>query len=356
MTSPRHPLLAAGLALGACLFLAACSKAPAPAAAAADLLRVEVVPSVVTAEPIPVEASGTLGRREESVLSFKTGGVIASVRFRAGDAVARGQEIASLQLDEIDAQVAQARAGLEKAKRDLDRARALQAERVATLENLQDAQSAFDVAEAGLKAALFNRERSVIVAPANGRILRRLAEPEELAGPGRPIVTFAGDDQGWIVRAGLAETDVLRLHTGDPALVRVGDSASVTGTLSQIAESADPATRTVEVEVALDAPPPVGWRSGFVAQVVVTPRPVAPRAAVPLSALVEGRASHASIFVLSADRSQVHRVDVEVEGIHRQRAYLRTPLAAATPVVTTGAEFLSEGRTVTATEAPAPTP
>ena len=41
------------------------------------------------------------------------------------------------------------------------------------------------------------------LAPTDGRILRRTAEPNELAAPGKTILAFGSDTEGWLVRAGL---------------------------------------------------------------------------------------------------------------------------------------------------------
>ena len=336
--------LAAPLLLAA--LLSSCGRTQGTSPAEPQPFRIETAEVAFTSEPVPVEAPGILSRRQEAVLSFKTGGVIGAVNVRAGDRVTGGQELASLRLEEIDAQVAQASVGLEKARRDLARARALQAERVATLENLEDAQTAFDVAAAGLRAAQFNRAHSVIVAPGAGTILRRAAEPDELAGAGRPILVFAGDEGGWIVRAGISEPDVVRLRVGDAATLRAGESAAVAASVSQIAEGADAATRTVEVELTLGQAPAQGWRSGFIVQVSVSPQPGPGRSAVPLSALVEGRGKAASVFVLSADGRSVHRQEVEIDALHGERAYLRTTLPRGVRVATTGAEFLTDGRAV----------
>lgn len=331
--------------LGA-LALAACSRQAPTASSEPPPLAVEVATVTLTTDAVPVDVTGVLSRRVESTLSFKTGGVIASVSVRPGDRVARGQILATLRLDEIEAQVAQARTAAEKARRDHKRIEALHADRVATLENLQDTRSGLEVAEATLRAAEFNRTHSVIVAPADGRILRRLAEPEELAGPGRPILAFAADDSGWIAKAGVTERDVLCLHLGDHAELKGPDGLTLAASVAQIAEGSDPATRTVEVELAVDGTAPTGLRSGFIVDARIHPQPVPARAAVPLSAVVEGRARTAYVFILSADGRNVRRQEIEIEAIHEDRAYLRSALPAGTRLVTTGAEFLSDGRAV----------
>lgn len=343
--SPRPSLL---LALASLASLVGCDRAPAPTSTALPPLVIEAAPAQLTTDAIPVEGTALVSRRAESTLSFKTGGLIAAITVRAGDTVRAGQTLATLRLDEIDALVAQARTAEEKARRDLARVQALQAERVATLENLQDARSALDAASAALRAAEFNRAHSVIVAPTDGRILRRHAEPDELAAPGRPILIFAGDSAGWIARLGVSEREIVRLHLGDRAEISWNGAAPVPATVAQIAESTDPATRTVEVELALDAAAPVGARSGFIVDARIFPQPLpAPRTTVPLAALVEGSEHRAHVFIVAADQKTVHRVPVEVEALRGDRAYLRTALPAGSRVATTGAEFLSDGRSVT---------
>lgn len=323
--------------------------APALAAAAEGLapIVVETISPRLTTEAVPIRAAGVFARRHEFVLSFKTGGLIETIAVRPGDVVQADQVLARLRLDEIDAQVAQARAGAEKARRDLGRVEALQRDRVATLENAQDARTSVAVAEAALRMAEFNRTHSVLVAPAAGRILRRHAEPEEMAAPGRPILAFATENGGWIARVGVSEREVVRLKPGDRAELDWRGGAAAGARVRQIAEGVDPATRTIEVELELTGSVPVGLRSGFIADARLFPEPGAARSVVPLAALVEGADRRAHLFVLTADGRSVRRLAVEVEAIDRDSAYLREALPDGARIVTTGAEFLSDGRAVT---------
>ena len=324
-----------------------CHRTAAPATSPAEQpLVVEAAPVATSTDAIPVEVSGVLSRRNEAALSFKTGGIIARLNVRAGDHVRAGQELAALRLDEIDAAVAQARTGVDKARRDFARLEALQADRVTTLENLQDARSALEFAEAGLRSAEFNRSRSLITAPADGQVLRRQAEPEELAAPGRPILTFAAEGDGWIVRAGVPEGEVVRLHLGDQAALWPEGGTEIPAVVTQIAGIADPATRTIEVELRPTGTLPEGLRSGFILNTRIVPPPVPARQSVPLAALVEGRGLQASVFLLAADGRSVTRHTVEIEALHGATAYLHGALPAGSRVVTTGAEFLTDGRTV----------
>ena len=303
---------------------------------------VRVEPVTYTDEPVPIRATGVLSRKSEANLSFKVGGVIESVLVRVGDRVVKDQVLARLRLDEIEGQVAQAQSAFERARRDLMRMEHLQARDVVSLESLQNARTSLEVAAAQARIAGFNRQYAEIKAPDDGRILGRLAEPDELVEVGRPILGFAGDAEGWIIRAGLAERDVARVRFGDHALLSDGSQGRVT----QISEAADPATRTVQVEIGLISAPPEA-RSGAVASVTLIPQAVAPRPAVPASVLIEGNGSSASLYLLEAGEETVRRVDVEVEALLPGRAYLRTDLPRSARLIVQGGEYVRDGGAVT---------
>ena len=123
-----------------------------------------------------------------------------------------------------------------KADRDLARAQRLFADSVATREQVQDAETAAEVAGAAREAAEFDRRYAVITAPADGVVLRRWSEPGEVVSPGDAVLQVGNKSRGSVVRVGLADRDVARVHVGDPATVRFDVRASqpVEGTVRRI--------------------------------------------------------------------------------------------------------------------------
>ena len=342
----RLPLIITGLAASATVLLCACSK-QAETTAPPKPVVVAVAPVAYSDEAVPVRVAGIVGRVSEAELSFKVGGIVEEVRVRAGDKVRKGEVLARLRQDEIEAQVVQARSALEKATRDLERIQRLREGNVATVENAQDAATAVAVAAAALRVAEFNRDHAQIVAPTDGRILRRTAEPNELAAPGKTILAFGSDTEGWLVRAGLSERDLGRVRLGDRAIVLDEElgSPEVTGTVRHIAEATDPATRTTEVEIALDKAIP-GARSGYVVAVKLQPRAEAARPVVNPAALIEGSDRRAFLFLLEKGSSTVRRAAVEIASFEGDRVYLRTDLPRDAEIVTAGAEYLRDGMAV----------
>ena len=138
------------------LLLSGCKSAPEKEVTENKALQVKLWKVEVREYKIPVRAVGMLSTTTEMKLGFKTGGIVRRVNTKEGASVKRGEVLAVLDLSEIDAQVNQARIGLDKAERDLNRARNLYQDSVATLEQYQNANSAFELAQSQKRVADFN--------------------------------------------------------------------------------------------------------------------------------------------------------------------------------------------------------
>jgi multidrug efflux system membrane fusion protein len=339
----RHLLLslASVLSLGACARSAA---APHPAAGTRPVVRAAPVSDTILARPIV--ATGTLAPRDEVPLSFKIGGVIAHVEVDPGDAVHTGQRLAALELREINAGLAKARSGSEKAERDLARAERLYRDSVMTLAQLQDSRTATEVARADLDAAAFNRRYAEILAPAAGTVLRRLAEPGQTVAAGAPVLMLGSRARGQVVKVALADRDAVAVHKDDPASVTFDalPGRAFAGRVTQLAGTADPSTGAYDVEITVADPR--GLVAGLVGRVEIRPAAGAPASLVPVEAVLEADAGHATVFALSTDRTRAERRRVTVAFIDGGRVAVTGGLEGARAVVTDGAAYLDDGAAV----------
>jgi len=328
------------------LALAACSRGRAETAAIRDAVAVRLAPVTVERVARPVRATGLLGPKEEVPLSFKVGGVVGRVWVDEGQAVAAGDTLAALELSEIDADVARTRSAADKAERDLARAQRLFADSVATLEQVQNAETGRDVAAAELQAVTFNRRYAVIVAPAAGVILRRSAEPGQLVQVGTSVLTFGSRARGIVVRAALADRDVVRVRRGDAAVVRFDALPDLVlqGSVTEIAAAADPATGTYRVEMAMRGA--AGLATGLVGQVEIRPRAAQPMFVVPVEAVLEADGARGTVFVLSADGKRAERRAVTIGFLDGDRVAIVAGLDGVRSVVTDGAAYLDDGAAV----------
>jgi RND family efflux transporter MFP subunit len=353
--------LALAASLGTALLLAACGSDPAPETAAqseATPVRAVVAESVRITDT--VRAVGLLAPRDEMRLSFKVGGVIETMGVEAGDRVQAGETLAVLKRTEVDAAVAQASEGVEKARRDLERARQLRADEVATQEQVEDLTTAYNVARANLQAVQFNARFARIEAPADGVVLQRLARANELVQGGQPVLVLGSTDAGWIVRVGLADRDAVRVNPGDAASIAFDafPDRRFEGRVSRIGSSADPHTGTFEVEIDV-APDGARFARGLVAKVEIALQGAAGGAAqtlVPVTALVEADGPVATVYVLDATQGVARRRNVTVGPIVGERVVVVEGLQPGEQVVTDGATWLTDGRAVRVVGGPADAP
>ncbi len=295
----------------------------------------------------PIRTNGMLANKDEFRLSFKVGGVIRRISVNEGDSVRAGQILAEIEQTEIDAQVEQARQAHEKAQRDLQRGERLYADQVISLEQLQDLKTQTAVTEAALRAAQFNRNYATIVALHDGTVLRRLAEERELIAPGAPILELGAKDEGFVVRAGLADREIVQVKVGDRAEVRLDalPDRTLEGTVTEVASAADPSSGLFTVEVGLTAPD-VALKSGLVAKLTIAPSAASwgSRVYVPIAAIVEGEGDRASVFVL--EKGHARRRDVNVAFIEQDHVALQAGIEAGEQVITDGALYLEDGEEI----------
>ncbi len=340
--------------LGTVIVVAGVLPAAACARSEARQHAPDAPPVPVTVAPVSyadaspaILAVGTLGAKEEVPLSFKIGGVVARVSVEAGEVVPAGALLAELAPTEIAAEVEKAHQARAKAERDMARARSLYKDSVATLEQLQDATTAFDVAESNVKIAEFNRQYAVVRAPDAGVVLKRTVEPGQLVSSGAQAFVFRTDRRGVVLRAGLSDRDVVRLHTGDPAVVRFDafPGEKFHGRVTQIAAAASSATGTYEVEVAIEARGR-SLASGLVGHVELSPRGRARVPAVPVQAILEANGDSATLFTLSQDGATAVRRRVRVGALEGAQVTVLDGLDGVRQVVTAGSEWLADGAKV----------
>jgi RND family efflux transporter MFP subunit len=326
------------------LFVAGCGSNDQPLAAKPTPVRVQ--PSTQGPAVPPIDTNGIVVNKHELRLSFKMGGVVRRIHVQEGDTVRQGQRLAEIELTEVSAQVEQARQMAEKSARDLKRGENLYADQVISLEQLQDLRTQAAMAEASFKSAQFNLGYSVIVAPRDGVVLRKLVEERELVPAGTPVLVFGESTRGFVVRAALADREIVNVELGDKGDIRMDafPGQALTGTVVEVASAADERTGMFPIEVSFDTPPQ-RLVSGLVARLRLSPESSAPPLTyVPMAALVEGDGDRASVFVLDAGKAQKRNVTVAF--ITADSIALESGLAAGEPVITDGALFLENGEAV----------
>lgn len=338
MENRVYPRFIMGLSL---LFLAACNTGEQKSLPEVKALQVKIHQVEQVAYQIPVRVTGSLGTTTQMKLSFKNGGIISQLNVKEGVAVSEGDVLAVLDLSEIGAQVRQADIGLEKSRRDMNRARNLYRDSVVTLEQYQNARSAYELARAQKQIADFNLQHSRIVAPSDGKIMKLLVETNEISGPGYPAILFASTADDWVVRVSLTDKDIVKLHIGDSADITMDAfpetmfRALVTG----LGSVADQVTATYECELLILQSHPQ-FRTGFFSRAEIYPAGINHSLAVPIETLMDASDHRAHVFVYQQDRAGVSKRIVKTGRILGEMVVVLDGLAEGEWIVTEGAKYL----------------
>jgi RND family efflux transporter MFP subunit len=224
--------------------------------------------------------------------------------------------------------------------------RRLAADSVTTRTQVDDAETAVQVARADWEAARFNRKYAVITAPAAGTVLRRMANAGQLVSPGTPVVVLASAARGTVFRASVADRDLVRLAPGDAATVRLDAYPGRTFRASVLETGAAPTATTGAYVVTLGLPEAQGLPSGLVGQASILVRGGAQVRLVPMEALVEGDGLAGTVYVLGAGGTRAEKRQVTIAFVGERQLGIASGLEGAEAVVTDGAPYLRDGETV----------
>ncbi len=340
------------LAFAVGFLLTACEKKEQPAQQQSideSAVAVKLTPVQVGEYSLPIASSGLIATENESRLSFKIAGIVSKIYVKEGQSVTKGQLLASLDLTEINAQVSQAKNNLDKTKRDLERGQRLLKDSAATVEQLQNLQTAFQVADEAYRIATFNQQYATIRANQSGKVIRKLINEGELVSPGASaLIINAAAQNNWLVKIGLPDVDWVRVKLGDRVKVTTDAYPNTTfeGVVSTINEGADAVSGLYQAEVKVN-PGNKKLASGLFAKAQIIPAEKTKLWIVPIEALVEGAGKQAYVFVASADQKTVRKVAVTIAYLEGTQAYLLSSVEEVREVITAGSAFLTENSTIT---------
>ena len=252
-------LLALALAAGCARPEPAATPAPLPAA------RVRVAPVQGAAVPLHTEATGTVRPVRRAVLAAQLAGVVTELPAALGQRVSAGDVLVRISAADAQARLTRAEVQLKVARRDLARETDLLARGASTAEAVRNLQDRVTGCEAMVREAEVQVGYTTLRAPFDGVVARRPVHGGDLASPGQPLLEIEGTAD-LEVEAAVPESAAAALVPGARFEAEAGGNA-FTATLREISSTADAATRTIGVKLAVPAGAPV--RSGQFVRVLV---------------------------------------------------------------------------------------
>ena len=309
-----------------------------------DVIPVKVIELQSSNIKRVINASGQFTTEDETMLSFKTGGIINKIYVKEGEQIQKGQLLATLDLTEINAQVNQAQIGYEKAQRDFKRAENLYRDSVASIEQFQNAKSALDFAQQQLNAAKFNLTYSEIRSITDGVVLKKIMNEGQITGPGSPVIQInSKGNADWVLKVNLSDKDWAYINIGDSALVQIDaiGKENLKSVVSSKSESVDFMTGSFSVDIKLINNKKIDIASGMFGKAIIHPKTNNVAWKIPYEALLDGNANEGYVFVTN-DLKIAKKIAVKVGEIEDNNVCIKSGLENDKYIITSGSAYLTD--------------
>lgn len=248
-------------------FILGCQHEASQTQKAENLPTVEVqtTPVITSIAPKQAEVVGTVEALHQAEISAKITGNIIDLPVNLGSQVSTGDLLAEISADEIGAQVQQANAQLQQARRNLTREQNLLQKKAATPESVKSLEDAEKIASAAYQEALTMSQYTRILAPFAGIITKKIANVGDLATPGKILLQLETEHDLQVL-TDIPEKMIHQVAIGDQLQVIVPSlDKSFQAHVTEASPIADPSSRTVPIKLQLPVDPQL--RSGQFARV-----------------------------------------------------------------------------------------
>ncbi len=342
----KKPFAVAVIVLTAMMFLAGCGKEEQEVRGVEQMKKGDTVSVHVTSiikEKLSMEKkfSGSLEGEEQATVISQLAERVVSVPYKVGSYVGAGTVLVYLDKGGVTSQYNQAYAQLKNVETNLERMRSLYKAGAVAKAQLDDVQTGYDVAKANFDAA----KRSVeITAPISGTITESKINAGDFTAPGVPLMTIAQmNSLKSIFSIGEADVPYLKLGQNITVYSDVNPSVTTTARITEIAKSAETATRTFTVKANFRNINQQWFKPGmFISAILRLDSPVESMV-LPKESVTYGE-SGASVMIVKDGKA--HRVPVTVGLQNDSIVEIVAGLEEGQTIVTSGANLLKEGTPV----------
>lgn len=340
-------------ALVATTALAGCQKEEEAAAPPRPVLSLVVTPSALPG----TRFAGTVQAKVQAALGSRVAGRLVSRTVHVGDLVKKGDTLAVLDATAYELAVRSARAELSSAEATLasavateDRQKTLRASNAAAQAAVESAEQSREAANAGLtraRTALVKAEEQLsytrIQAEFDGVVVATGAEVGQTVSPGEAIVTVARPDERDAVVDIPENAEAIAVGNRFTVSLQINPAVTVQGVVREVAPSADAATRTRRVKIALENPPDTVRLGTTITAELEGPDLTA--IMVPETAVLQ-KDGKPHVWLVDTQKGEVRLAPIEAGSTIGRYLQVASGLKEGDRVVTAGVNSLEEGQKI----------
>lgn len=251
-------------------------------------------------------APGAVEAIQDIDLATKLSGRVEEIAFREGDAVRKGDVLLRLDLDDLQAEYAEAQTDYDLAYLKYKRTERLLREEVASTDSFDDAQAEVKRTSASLRLVSVRLDYGTLLSPIDGFLDRLPVDVGEHIDIGQTVMKVVNIDRVEVM-VDIPEKDSHYFKRGQSirVLASNGEEREFTGVIDFVALTADPDTRTYPAKIIVENTD--HWlRPGMIVRAEMVRRRVAQAIAIP--------------FFATVDREEGRSVYVVEDGVARERS------------------------------------
>src|SRR5436305_3793482 len=301
--------------------------------------------------------TGIVEARVQSDLGFRVGGKILERSVNVGQRVQKGQVLMRLDPEDLKRSAAAEQANVEAARAKYTQAKADEIRSAMLVKSgvisgreydqdraaLDSAKALLEAAEAQARVSNNSSEYAVLLADADGVIVRTLSEPGQVVAAGQTVIQLAHDGPR---EALINLPEGVRPDLGAIASARLyGQDQMYQARLRQLSDAADPASRTFEARYVLEGEAASAPLGSTVTITLITKQTSGNESVRVPAGAVYDRGSGPGVWIVD-DKSEVKFRFVQIASIGQEEVVVSHGVAAGEKVVALGAHLLHEGQVV----------
>lgn len=244
--------------------------------------------------------AATLQSSRTAMMSTRMAAQVKRVLVQEGQRVAAGTLLIALGDEDLQGQLKAAETGLATIEAHHRRVLALQAQKASTIAELEQVQAQVAQAQAGVSALKANIAYTQIRAPFSGVVQSRKVNEGDFVGPGMPLLELVGDGEQELV-ASLSEEEAKGLKTGAKVKFEA-EGAEGEAQITGLAPGGDPYSHKGTLRARVIKPK--GLRQGSFARILTPGRKSTEGLSVPRTALVH-RGELTGVFVAKDGQAEL---------------------------------------------------
>jgi len=294
-----------------------------------------------------VEIQGTVKSDDYVNVTSEVPGRIMQMNWKEGQNIRKGQLVASLNMEQVDKQIAELNKSMELAVDVYERQKRLWDQNIGSEMQYLQAKNSKERLEKSLETVKFQQTKAKVYAPISGVVEMVSLKSGEVAAPGVPIIQILNTNKVKVVAA-VPENYLQAVKKGEEVTINFPAlNMEKKAKVSRIGTTINPANRTFEVEVDLSNGKGI-FKPNLLTQMLINDISIKDAVTIPLTILQQDVSGKSYVYVTekTSEGDAAKKVFVETGDSYGDGIVVTKGLTGEEILIDEGARGIAEGELV----------